>query len=98
MADTGDLDQAITMAQRAKQQRPNNADISDTLGWIYIKKNLRQRIVIFRDLVRDEPERPRTAITTRWRFQKGDEYPPRRSARRHCDQSVERTRKSRFAT
>ena len=54
-----DLDQALTMAQKAKQQRPNDANVSDTLGWIYIKKNLADSaIVIFRDLVKNEPERP----------------------------------------
>jgi tetratricopeptide (TPR) repeat protein len=59
LADSGsDLDQAMTMAQRAKQQRPNDNNISDTLGWIYIKKNLSDSaIVIFRDLVDKDPER-----------------------------------------
>ncbi|HYP04813.1 MAG TPA: tetratricopeptide repeat protein, partial [Bryobacteraceae bacterium] len=59
LADTGsDLDQALTMAQKAKQQRPNDSNVSDTLGWIYIKKNLADSaIVIFRDLVKNEPDR-----------------------------------------
>ena len=35
-----DLDEALTMAQRARQKLPNSSDILDTLGWIYIKKNL----------------------------------------------------------
>jgi tetratricopeptide (TPR) repeat protein len=75
LADSGaDLDQALTMAQRAKQQRPNDANVSDTLGWIYIKKNLSDSaIVIFRDLVNKEPDRP----TYRYHYamallQKGD--------------------------
>ena len=75
MADAGDnLDQALTMAQRAKQQRPNDKDVSDTLGWIYIKKNLADSaIVIFRDLVKSDPER----ATYRYHYalalmQKGD--------------------------
>jgi tetratricopeptide (TPR) repeat protein len=75
LADTGaDLDQALTMAQRAKQQRPNDANVSDTLGWIYIKKNLADSaIMIFRDLVKNEPER----ATYRYHYamalyQKGD--------------------------
>ena len=59
LADDGrDLDQALTMAQKAKQQRPNDNNVSDTLGWIYIKKNLSDSaIAIFRDLVRTDPER-----------------------------------------
>lgn len=36
----GDLDLALTYAQRAKQKLPNFSEISDTLGWIYLKKNL----------------------------------------------------------
>jgi len=36
----GDLDQALTYAQRAAQMMPNMNEVSDTLGWIYLKKNL----------------------------------------------------------
>jgi tetratricopeptide (TPR) repeat protein len=47
----GNLDEALTLAQRAKQQRPNMTEISDTIGWIYIKKNLSDSAIeIFRDL------------------------------------------------
>jgi len=87
LADNGtDLDQAMTMAQRAKQQSPTNTDISDTLGWIYIKKNLSDSaIAIFRDLVRDKPER----ATYRYHFamalfQKGD----RASAKKECEAAL----------
>jgi tetratricopeptide (TPR) repeat protein len=53
-----DLDQALTYAERAKQKMPNNIDVSDTLGWIYIKKNLAdQAINIFQDLVKKDPNR-----------------------------------------
>ncbi|MGH9628499.1 MAG: tetratricopeptide repeat protein, partial [Bryobacteraceae bacterium] len=59
MAETGaDLDQALTMAQQAQQQRPTDTDIADTLGWIYIKKNLSDSaIAVFRDLVSKQPDR-----------------------------------------
>jgi tetratricopeptide (TPR) repeat protein len=59
MAETGaDLDQALTMAQRARQRVPTNVDIADTLGWIYIKKNLPDNAIqIFRDLVAKNPDR-----------------------------------------
>jgi tetratricopeptide (TPR) repeat protein len=59
LAETGaDLDQAMTMAQRAKQKLPSDSNVADTLGWIYIKKNLSDSaITIFRELVRQEPER-----------------------------------------
>ena len=35
-----DLDAALTMAQRARQLAPNATAMADTVGWIYIKKNL----------------------------------------------------------
>jgi len=57
MAETGgDLDDALTKAQRAKQLLPSLYEISDTLGWIYLKKNLAdQAIDVFKDLVIKEP-------------------------------------------
>jgi tetratricopeptide (TPR) repeat protein len=52
----GDLDDALTKAQRAKQLLPNLSEISDTLGWIYLKKNLSQNAIeIFKDLVVKQP-------------------------------------------
>ena len=51
-----DLDQALTMAQRARRQAPNSPEIADTLGWIYIRKNLSDDAVhIFQDLVAKDP-------------------------------------------
>ena len=34
------LDMAVQLAQSAKQQLPDNADVSDTLGWAYVKKGM----------------------------------------------------------
>ncbi|MFN7992773.1 MAG: tetratricopeptide repeat protein [Bryobacteraceae bacterium] len=52
----GDLDQALTYAQRAKQMMPNLNEVSDTLGWIYLKKNLSDNALeIFQDLVSKAP-------------------------------------------
>jgi len=52
----GDLDDALTKAQRAKQLLPNLSEVSDTLGWIYLKKNLSDNAVeIFKDLVAKQP-------------------------------------------
>jgi tetratricopeptide (TPR) repeat protein len=52
----GDLDDALTKAQRAKQLLPSLYEISDTLGWIYLKKNLAdQAIDVFKDLVVKQP-------------------------------------------
>jgi len=52
----GDLDDALSKAQRAKQLMPGLAEISDTLGWIYLKKHMPdQAIDIFSDLVKKQP-------------------------------------------
>ncbi|MEN6602677.1 MAG: tetratricopeptide repeat protein [Bryobacteraceae bacterium] len=59
MAESGtELDQALTLAQRAKQAKPEEVNVADTLGWIYIKKNLSDNAIdIYKDLVRREPQR-----------------------------------------
>ena len=55
----GNLDEALTLAQRAKQQLPNLTEISDTIGWIYLKKNLSDSAIeIFRDLNGKVKENP----------------------------------------
>jgi tetratricopeptide (TPR) repeat protein len=70
----GDLDDALSKAQRAKQLLPNLAEVSDTLGWIYLKKNLSDEAIdIFKDLVQKVP----TEATYRYHlgmafYQKGD--------------------------
>jgi tetratricopeptide (TPR) repeat protein len=52
----GDLDDALTKAQRAKQLLPDLSEVSDTLGWIYLKKNLTDNAIdIFQDLVNKVP-------------------------------------------
>ena len=58
LAETGgDLDDALTKAQLAKQLMPGLPEINDTLGWIYLKKNLADNAIeIFRDLVTKEPD------------------------------------------
>ncbi len=54
-----DLEEALGMARRAAQESPNSVDIQDTLGWIYIRKNLSEDAVrVFQDLVIKEPKNP----------------------------------------
>ena len=36
----GNIDQALSLAQIAKERYPDNPAVSDTLGWIYYKKNI----------------------------------------------------------
>ncbi len=57
-AQTGtNLDQAMTYAERAKKQYPDNPDITDTLGYVYYQKNLNNEAVrIFRQIVQDHPQ------------------------------------------
>ncbi len=59
MAEQGvNLDQALTMVQKAKQKLPTNPEISDTMGWIYIKKNLSDNAIsILRELTTKYPDR-----------------------------------------
>jgi tetratricopeptide (TPR) repeat protein len=50
------LDQAMSFAERAKKQAPKNPDIADTLGYVYLQKNLNaQALQIFRQNVQDQP-------------------------------------------
>jgi tetratricopeptide (TPR) repeat protein len=52
----GDLNDALTKAQRAKQLLPDLSEVSDTLGWIYLRKNLTDNAIdIFKDLVNKVP-------------------------------------------
>jgi tetratricopeptide (TPR) repeat protein len=84
LAESGnDLDQALTMAQKAKQQRPQDEDVADTLGWIYIKKNIPDSAVsIFRELTVKNPGRTtfhyHLAMAL---YQKGDKV----NAKRECE-------------
>ncbi|MSV28802.1 MAG: tetratricopeptide repeat protein [Bryobacterales bacterium] len=54
----GDLDQALTYAKRARQKLPDASEIADTLGWIYLKKNLTDNALeVFQELVKNQPNR-----------------------------------------
>ena len=78
-----DLDSALALAQRAKQELPVDPNIADTLGWIYIKKNLSEdAIKLFGDLVTKYPKN----ATYRFHlamalYQKGD----RPRAKKECE-------------
>ncbi|MDQ6701542.1 MAG: tetratricopeptide repeat protein [Acidobacteriota bacterium] len=60
MAETGgNLDEALTLANRAKQRLPDLWEISDTIGWIYLKKNLSDNAIeLFREIVTRQPNNP----------------------------------------
>ncbi len=53
------LDQALTFAERAKKRFPKSTDISDTLGYVYLQKNLNsQALDLFRQVVQENPKNP----------------------------------------
>jgi FimV-like protein len=57
--DGGNLDQAQTYAERAKKGAPNEPNVSDTLGYVYLRKNLNaQAAEIFRQNVQQYPQNP----------------------------------------
>jgi tetratricopeptide (TPR) repeat protein len=54
-----DLDQALGYAQHALQRSPQDPNISDTLGLIYIRKKLTsQAVLVLQDLVARVPDNP----------------------------------------
>lgn len=70
----GDLDEALTKATKAKQLLPNTAEVSDTLGWIYLKKSLSDNAIeIFKELVQKAPKQSTFRFHLGMAFnQKGD--------------------------
>jgi tetratricopeptide (TPR) repeat protein len=59
-AETGEnLDMALQLAQSAKQQLPDSHEVDDTLGWVYMKRNLPDlAIPAFERCVKASPEVP----------------------------------------
>ena len=74
------------MAQRARQKLPGSPDIADTLGWIYIKKNLSDDAVrVFKELSKGPSQSVPSTITTAWRCCRRATGPrPSASWRRRC--------------
>jgi tetratricopeptide (TPR) repeat protein len=82
----GDLNTALTYAERAKQRLPGHPEVNDTLGWIYLKKNLTDNAVeTFRTLVVQAPQNPiyhyHYAMAL---LQKGD----RETAKKECQSAL----------
>jgi len=77
----GDLDLALTRAQRATQLLPKFPEVADTLGWIYLKKNLSdQAIDLFKRNVEQQPNSStyRYHLGMAW-YQKGDKTQARQA-------------------
>jgi len=55
----GDLNAALQFALGASRRQPGNPAFSDTVGWIYIKKNMtHDALVVLADIVRKNPAQP----------------------------------------
>ncbi|HJT89583.1 MAG TPA: tetratricopeptide repeat protein, partial [Bryobacteraceae bacterium] len=55
----GSIDEALRLAQQAVQHGHGRPNFFDTLGWIYLKKNMRAAAVqIFSNLVQRDPREP----------------------------------------
>ncbi len=58
-----DLDYALSLAQRAWAMNPNDANIGDTVGWIYIKKNLPDSAIpILNDIISKSAGQPNSSV------------------------------------
>jgi len=82
MAEEGrDLDLALTYAQRARQKMPSNLDIADTLGWVYIRKQLSDNAIsVYREILPKAPNNPLYHFHMGLaQFQKGDKPNAKRS-------------------
>jgi tetratricopeptide (TPR) repeat protein len=55
----GDLNQAMSYATQAKQRLPNFLEVADTIGWIYLKKNMAESAIDeFKRLTTQSPLNP----------------------------------------
>jgi tetratricopeptide (TPR) repeat protein len=55
----GNLDDALKYAERALQKLPDHPMVSDTIGYIYVKKNMPDAAIqVFQNLVRKDPSSP----------------------------------------
>jgi Flp pilus assembly protein TadD len=53
------LDQAMTYAERAKKKMPKSANVADTLGYVYYRKNLTDDAIRQLELaVQEDPKNP----------------------------------------
>jgi tetratricopeptide (TPR) repeat protein len=55
----GDLNEALGLAQQARREDPNSAEIMDTLGWVYLKKDLVDSSVrTYEEVLQKQPDNP----------------------------------------
>ena len=55
----GDKEKALTLAQTAKEQAPDDPRVSDTLGWIFYRRGVHQRaLALLKDSAAKLPGNP----------------------------------------
>ena len=100
-ADEGtNLDQAMTWAEKAKKRAPNSPDISDTLGYVYLRKNLNaEALQIFRQIVVDNPQNPTFHLHLAMALEKsGDKQAARDEAQKALKHAAEPGQQDRIRT
>ena len=77
----GNLDEALSLAENAARAQPANQAIADTLGWIYLKKNLPDTAIqVLSNAAAKDPRPLYRYHLAMALYQKGD----REGARREC--------------
>jgi len=55
----GNIDVALNLAQKAREKMPQDANVADTLGWIYYKKNVYSTAITYlKEAAEKMPEQP----------------------------------------
>ncbi|HWD99775.1 MAG TPA: tetratricopeptide repeat protein [Bryobacteraceae bacterium] len=81
----GNLDEALRLAQTASREQPANQAIADTVGWIYLKKNLPDSAIqVLSNAARKDPRPLYRYHLAMALYQKGD----RDGARRECQAAL----------
>jgi tetratricopeptide (TPR) repeat protein len=77
----GNLDVALQLAQTAKAELPNEASVSDTLGWIYHQKGMTTlAITSLREAAKQSPTSPSIHARLGQAYVKDKDYPSARKS------------------
>jgi tetratricopeptide (TPR) repeat protein len=82
----GNIDVALSLAQHAREQAPDDPRIADTLGWIYYKKNTYlNAIALLKESVGKMPNNPVIRYHLGMAYFKNDE---KETARKELEQAL----------
>jgi len=62
LADRGGVDEALALAQKAKEIAPHNANVDDTIGWAYFKKGIYHSALPYFELAVAQDASPRNEV------------------------------------